>query len=126
MSVSSVARLLARAGRAQPGARDERVHRQDDPAMRTTGTPVGRVGPPPRFDHGIVRHAGRRAEPDSSRREAVHAHALGIHDVRPRRGIDRDVGLAVDLKEPRRHGRAQYRPTAPWSLIPKATADEPL
>jgi hypothetical protein len=37
-------RLEARAGRARPGARDERVHRPDDPAMRTTGTPVG--------DHG--------------------------------------------------------------------------
>jgi hypothetical protein len=60
-------RLGARAGRAQPEARDERVHRRDDPAIRTTGTPVGRVGRPPRVDEGIGWHEGRRGKPNSSR-----------------------------------------------------------
>ena len=68
-------RLDARAGRAQPGARDGWVHRQGDPAMRTTGTPAGRGGRPPRPDQGVVRHGDRRGKPNSSRRAGRAARA---------------------------------------------------
>jgi hypothetical protein len=57
--VCGAARPGARARCALPGARDERVHRPDDPAMRTTGTPVGRGGQPQRLDQGIVLQGGR-------------------------------------------------------------------
>ena len=42
--VTYEARPRAQAGCARPGARDGRVHRPDDPAMRMTGTPVGASG----------------------------------------------------------------------------------
>ena len=75
-AISCADRLEARAGRAQPGARDERVHRRDDPAMRTTGTPLGRIGRPPRLDQGIVWHGDERGEPISSRHAGHAARAL--------------------------------------------------
>jgi hypothetical protein len=69
MSVSSEARLGARAGRAQPGARQGREHRFLTREMRrVTGMPLGRGGRPPRLDQGIDRHGDRRGEPISTRR----------------------------------------------------------
>ena len=70
-------RTGSRHERAAPNpARDERVHRRDDPAMRTTGTPVGRGGRPPRLDQGIVWHGDGRGEPISSRHAGHAARAL--------------------------------------------------
>lgn len=38
--------------------------------------------------------------------QAFVIDGLGVHDVRTRRGIDRDVSLGIDLDEPRRRARS--------------------
>jgi hypothetical protein len=86
----------ARAGRAQSGARDERVHRRDDSAMRTTGAPVVRVGRPPRLDRGIVRRGDRTGEPRSSRRGARRAGPLPTGHLRIHRRRNRIDKLVVE------------------------------
>jgi hypothetical protein len=133
MSVSSEARLGARAGRAQPGARAERVHRRDDPAMRATGTRVGRVGRIPRLDQGIVRHQGRRAEPDPARR--VGGAPCDLRSTRPWAKLpahlpvlatNRGAGCVLHLAR-RRHGAHSLRsvPAGPVAgLVSRARSHE--
>ena len=72
-SVASGARLGARAGRARP-ARDGRVHRRGDPAMRTTGRRWAASG-----DHGgsIRASFGTETEVESTARHGARARRTG-------------------------------------------------
>jgi hypothetical protein len=103
--VASGARLGARAGRAQPGARDERVHRRGAPAMRTTGAPVGRVGRPRRLNRCVIRHGDRSGQPGSSRRGARRTGPLptGLFAERGRDGrrpvAGRPIGTTAGAPE---------------------------
>jgi hypothetical protein len=91
MSVSSEARLGARAGRAHPGARDGREHRFLTRAMqRATGRPLGRGGRQPR-------RSGHRAGRGLVR---------GARGVTPSEGASRTGSLPPDhLRNPRLRNR---------------------
>ena len=65
--------------------------------MRTTGTPLGRVGRPPRLDQGVIRNGDRGREHGSSRRAGRAARALFRPDSSPNEaGTGDDPESGVD------------------------------
>ena len=93
-STSCLARLGAQAGGAQPGARDEQVHRQDDPAM-----PVGRVGTTTaaRSGHRSARGLARKTQLVTTR-GARRTGPLPPGDLRNHRRMNEIVGTIKEAR----------------------------